>query len=829
VQPTAALFNQLNPVPIVNRSIAPPSADSPDLANTGLRVPAGESLTLLGGNISMIGSELTAPGARVEIGGLSEPGTVAFNADGSLRFPAGVARSDVSLRGASINVIGNGGGSITVNARALKMVLGFLSAGISSNSDLVGTQAGDITLNTSTIRGRVLTTIINLVDEGGVGNGGDIRITTDSLSLTNFAQIGTSTSGQGDAGDVIIHARDRVALQFSGIFSNVESLSANTPVVGEGGDIKITTNSLLLTRGGQVVASTLAEGNAGNVTIRARDRVLLDGTVANELEAPSAITSIVGDFEENEAAIGDGGNVEITTHSLSLTNGAQLLTTIFGQGSAGDVILNVRDRITLDGSSILSSVNSEATGNGGDIRITTGSLSLNGAQLITSTLGQGNAGNVTIRAEDRVSLEGTRRQRSELIQSGIFTSTEAGAEGRGGNVRIAADSIQIADGALVVTSTQNPFPSGSVTIDASTFEATGGAQVNTSSNNQGQVGSITLNIADRLTLSGVTDSQPTDSQLSSLQGNASGLYASTAPGASAPSGTIQITTPQLQVFDRARIAVDSQGSGIGGNININAANVQLNDQARITAETAANDGGNISLRGVEVLRLGKNSLISTTVGNDRAGGNGGNIGIDAAFIVASPDNNNITANAFSGSGGNVDIISEGLFGIAAQAQDNPLTNDITASSQQGVQGTVEIITPDTDDPSRGLIELPVEVVDASNQITQTCSGATGDGSSELIVSGRGGLPASPTDPLVGDDPLAEWSTLDEPEQAAVPARRETDTPPAGATRLWRQREAIEEAQGWVVGEDGNTRLIAAASARATQPPVPCRGLAQTHP
>jgi filamentous hemagglutinin family protein len=609
--------------------------------------------------------------------------------------------------------------------------------------------------------------------------------------------------------------RDRVALKFSGIFSNVEPLSANTPVMGEGGDIKIMTNSLLITTGGQVTATTLAEGNAGDVIIRARDRVSLDGMGANDPNSPSAIVSIVGDFGDNELAMGDGGNVEITTHSLSLTNGAQLLTTIFGQGDAGDVILNVRDRINLDGSSILSSVNPEAIGNGGDIRITTGSLSLNGAQLITSTLGQGNAGHVTIRAEDRVSLEGARRQRSLLVQSGIFTSTEAGAEGRGGNVRIAADSVRIADGALVITSTENPFPSGSVTVNANTFEATGGAQVNTASNNQGRVGNITLNVTDRITLSGVTDNKP-----SSLQGNASGLYASTASGASAPSGTIQITTGQLQVFDRARIAVDSQGSGSGGNININAANVQLNDQARITAETVANDGGNISLRQVERLRLDNNSFISTTAGSDRAGGNGGNIAIDADFIVASPDDNsNITANAFSGSGGNVDISSEGLFNIAAQAQDNPLTNDITASSQQGVQGTVEITAPDTD-PSRGLTKLPAEVVDASNQITQTCSGATGDGSSDLIVSGRGGLPANPTEPLVGDDLLAEWSILDASESA--PESRETDEAQSGATRLWRQREAIVEAQGWVMGEGGTVQLITAASAGGVQSPEVCQ-------
>jgi large exoprotein involved in heme utilization and adhesion len=142
--------------------------------------------------------------------------------------------------------------------------------------------------------------------------------------------------------------------------------------------------------------------------------------------------------------------------------------------------------------------------------------------------------------------------------------------------------------------------------------------------------------------------------------------------------------------------------------------------------------------------------------------------------------------------------------------------------------TSDIPRPDSE-PGQGLAELPVEVVDTSAQITQSRSGArAGEGSSEFVVTGRGGLPASPTEPLVGNDSLAEWSTLDEPERAPAPASREAGEPAARATRLWRLREAIVEAQGWVVGEDGTTRLIAAASTRAAQLPTTCRGFAQTH-
>lgn len=62
-------------------------------------------------------------GGRVEIGGLSQPGTVNLNADGSLNFPMGVARADVSLTNQSlIDVAANGGGSISLNAGNLEIL-----------------------------------------------------------------------------------------------------------------------------------------------------------------------------------------------------------------------------------------------------------------------------------------------------------------------------------------------------------------------------------------------------------------------------------------------------------------------------------------------------------------------------------------------------------------------------------------------------------------------------------------------------------------------------------------------------------------------------------
>ncbi|MHC5831659.1 MAG: hypothetical protein ACYT04_90745, partial [Nostoc sp.] len=99
--------------------------------------------------------------------------------------------------------------------------------------------------------------------------------------------------------------------------------------------------------------------------------------------------------------------------------------------------------------------------------------------------------------------------------------------------------------------------------------------------------------------------------------------------------------------------------------------------------------------------------ISTTAGTAEAGGNGGNINIDApsGFIVAVPsENSDITANAYTGTGGRVDIQASGIYGI--QPRSNPTSmSDITASSEFGVNGTVELNTPDID-PNSDLLELP---------------------------------------------------------------------------------------------------------------------------
>jgi large exoprotein involved in heme utilization and adhesion len=195
--------------------------------------------------------------------------------------------------------------------------------------------------------------------------------------------------------------------------------------------------------------------------------------------------------------------------------------------------------------------------------------------------------------------------------------------------------------------------------------------------------------------------------------------------------------------------------------------------------------------------LQSGSDISTNSESSEKIGNGGNITINSPLIIATPGNNDISANASAGSGGKVNINSQGrLFGIQfrPKGQDSPLTSDITASSDSGQNGTVTISTPGID-PGKDANQLPTVPTDTSNQISQTCNPDKRD--SNFAVTGRGGLPKNARDLLANDvlwqDPRANERSLAKINQPQSP------------------QKLPSPAIGWVVDGKGKVTLVAAES------------------
>ena len=205
--------------------------------------------------------------------------------------------------------------------------------------------------------------------------------------------------------------------------------------------------------GAQLTASTLGLGNAGNVTVQARDAVSLANNAAIFSTLGSTTAPIIKvNFDDskrptvtiepreqtiNPNALGNSGNINITSGLLSITNGARLTNSIFGRGNVGSIILNTQNAVFSDSSSgVFSAVEKEAVGNAGTIEITTNELTLkSGAQLVASSFGEGNAGTITIQATDKFLVNGIN---SNGLPTGVFAESRTG---QGGNIQLNIENL----------------------------------------------------------------------------------------------------------------------------------------------------------------------------------------------------------------------------------------------------------------------------------------------------------------------------------------------------------------------------------------------------
>jgi len=655
------------------------------------------------------------------------------------------------------------------------------------------------------------------VEEGAEGNGGEIKITTSSLSVTNGAQLGAGTSGKGNAGSVTIQASDSIFFdgvdsngndgEASGAFSNVEEGAE-----GNGGDIKITTRSLSVTNGAQLGAGTSGKGNAGSVTIQASDSLSFDGVGSNGNSSGAVVGS---------EAQGNGGNLNITTRSLSVTNGAQLGAATLGTGNAGSVTIQSSDSLSFDGvgsngNSSGAVVASRAQGNAGDIKITTRSLSVtNGAQLVAATSGKGNAGSVTIQASDSLSFDGVG---SNGNSSSVVVGSEA--EGNGGDIKITTSSLSVTNGAQLVAATSGKGNAGNVMIEANDSISFDGVGSNGNSSGaivgslgQGDAGEINITtrslsvINGAQLLAGTTGEgkagsvaiQATDSV--SVR-NDSAVGASS-EGAGQP-GDVTIKTGRLNVTDRSRVSVSNLGSATGGELDITAGSILLNNQGQLTAETNSGEGGNIRLKVQDLLLMRRNSSISTEA---RGAGNSGNININTQFLVAIPsENSDIIASAVKG--GNIEITAQGIFGIQFRESLTP-ESDITAT------GTVTLDTPDVDIQS-SLNQLNANFVNPDQAIASSCLARRNAIAGSFTVTGTGGLPLNPYETLSSQYPVTTVQGI--PTEARQQASSLPNSPYPIANH-WKLGDPVQEAQGIMVTADGRIiagtapQLVAAAKAQ----------------
>lgn len=727
----------------------------------GLAVEPGRSLVLAGADIQLQGGNLTAPAGRISLlavrnGEARTPNNESlFNSDILPLRDASLGNIEMSQK-ATVDASGTRGGDIQLAGRNIRLTEGSAVLSLTREAEMGG--------NLSVTAAEAIEIIGSpdgqrsgfLLETIGEGNGGNLQISARNLLLRDGGQATTSTFGNGSAGNVRVDVSELIEATGTTPDGEPGGLLAQTQSAGAAGNLTINTGRLLVSDGALVstTAVGIGSGNAGNFTVNATESVEVIGIDTPGNSQPSGLSSST----EGE---GVGGELRIDTKRLILRDGGQVFSSTSGAGKAGDLQVNASESIVISGgneqgSGILASVLSPATGNGGSLTVETRQLIVrDGAQIGSGTFSSGQGANVLVTVRDFVELRGTS---SNGFPSGIFTQVDdENARGNGGNLTVNTRQLRVLDG----------------------------AQISAGTRGIGRGGNVTVNAQESVELSGTSGTLDSETN----RPFTSGLFARTRGAGNA--GGVSIFTDRLTVRNGAEAAVDARlRGGDAGNLEIRSREIRLLNGGVLTAETAVGEGGNIRIN-ASAIQMRDRSRISTTAGTSDAPGNGGNINIKTDTI-AGVRNSDISANAFDGAGGRIAIDAQAVLGFQTPTRQdletqlgNDLTefnpqqlpsSDITAISRTNpnLSGTVEINTPDID-PSSGLIAVPQPGVTAI--IQNPCNRGS---RSSFVNVGRGGVRPTPRE-IVSNSGANSGDNLD---------------------------TELVEAQGWERDADGTIRLVA---------------------
>jgi large exoprotein involved in heme utilization and adhesion len=523
------------------------------------------------------------------------------------------------------------------------------------------------------------------------------------------------TDGPGDAGSIDLVVAG--SLEMEGLTWIAADTGAG--VRGSAGDITIAAGSVRLGEDARVNSSTAGYGNAGNITIRAEDSILVDHEDGEPLVLQSAVlqdpnaelSSLTGFFSVTVVPGGIGGSITLDAPEITLTNGAIVATSTVGGGDAGDLFLRGERIRVLNGAFVDSTslpLIGVPGGAAGDVNlVATESIEVVGQRLgdvsrvASATLGSGETGRVTL-AAPRILVDGG------AVATGAMPSPLRQEGQGGGDITLAADELVVRGGGLVDASSFVAGPGGRIDATASgSIVVTGaGSSIASRTGGDGTGGDVTLR-APSVEVSGGGE---VSARSAADYGDTSRIFAG--------------------FIDENVIGIPPRkATGDAGDIRLEAAEVRL-AAGTISTSAPEADGGNVTIQARDLVHLVAGE-ITAAVQNF---GTGGNISIDPVFVILQ-DGSQIVATAVGGEGGHIQITTENFFAFPDTL--------ITASSEFGVDGIVAIHAPDVD-LAGTLTALPASFLDAASLLRERCAARRGgERAGSFAVRGAGGIPAEP--------------------------------------------------------------------------------------
>ncbi len=561
---------------------------------------------------------------------------------------------------------------------------------------------------------------------------------------------------------------------------------------------QVTLNGGYLT-GGQIELGSVADNSLVNLIPQGTGFFVDYQGVQNFADIMLSNGSVVGayrggdvrvrgrDIQLSRSAVTGQGDIDLRGQNILLSNTAQIVAS---QG----------DNIQVRGQNIQLLESKITTEQVGELRLQAQNIQLFGSEIFTRQTDALHIEGQNIQLFNKSQITAFQNHTSQVRGQNIQLSDASTISAReGGNLKVDAielvESIGTNSDIFHIAPSSSTGESSALIINTKRLIVRDGAQIQALAVGSASGGTLTVNATESVEVRGsgtFSNGELSPSQLIAASGgSATGVTTSQAPiEIKGPGGNLTINTGNLVVKDSDRVSVNSTTSGNAGNLEIVARSISVNNEGKLTAISDNARGGNIRLIS-EDLVMRDRSLISAQ--SSGANSPDGNIYIDAELIVAIPsENSDIIAR--STNQGNIEIKTQGMFGLEFREQLTP-KSDITAT------GKIIFSPPDVD-PSRGLTNLPTDIVDASNQIDQTCSASGGKvAQNEFTITGRGGLPSSPNEMLSSD---AVWTDLRTP--STVSSSRNSKPVATGNSQ-----PPIVEANGWAIDNKGQVVLTTTAS------------------
>ncbi|MBE9066990.1 filamentous hemagglutinin N-terminal domain-containing protein [Leptolyngbya cf. ectocarpi LEGE 11479] len=506
--------------------------------------------------------------------------------------------------------------------------------------------------STETLQIPSLLTVTTPVGLGFGTNPGPIT----SEPLINFVDLSPSVFDQTVAlvgGELVIDTTDlfvgsgRIELgsaganSFVGLASNAQGWELNYDQTQEFQDI-------------QIFDSFIGSDDGGAIQIQGRNIIL------------SAGSSILSDNFGSQA----GKTITIvTSENLTLQEDSQIFTVAFGDGTSGDIDIQVGQSLEINGQDFRTLIASfaESDGDGGDVTVKAAEILIEGTSGIgTQTRDTGNSGNLTLKA-DRI-----------LIEDGGSISASTRGAGNAGNLTVTADQI-VLQGTELPNGTNpsglfsqvifQPGDTGSrgdggiITVNVGELTLLEGAQISTAARADGAGGDLTINAQGGSILLSGTALEATP------LGGSSGIFTSAEPGSTEAGGDLTINTSQLTIENGAKVSADTLGDGPAGTATLNVDRLIIQGggllrSGSIQADGSpppAGDGNTLTVNATESIEVSGTGTIGTDFPVDseivaaaEGTGDAGQLNLSAPLLLIR-DGGNVRTNSLQTSGGQIII------------------------------------------------------------------------------------------------------------------------------------------------------------------------------